>query len=335
MATGRDVAERAGTSTAVVSYVFNNGPRNVSPATRERVLRAAAELNYRPNALARALSAGKTLSVGLIVPDIANPYFGEVSRALETAATAAGRLLLIADSAGSEEQELQQLSSFIERRVDGIVLVSVSDDPQLGFAAEAGIPIVALHPLDLDQPASSLTIDYDHAAEEATQHLVGHGYRTIGLLNGPTDSAGSRQHAAGFTRAILRSPGVEASVRRSETSRGDAARVSLDWLASDDRPRAIYVATDEQAFGVLYAAAELGLRVPDDLAVVGFDGTAHSRYAVPSLSTVQQPIPELATRAIEVLIAAEDAHVHETLPHRFVARRSCGRHGELADGDAA
>jgi len=326
VATGRDVAERAHTSTAVVSYVFNNGPRNVSPATRERVLKAAAELNYRPNALARALSAGKTLSVGLIVPDIANPYFGELARALEESATARGRLLLIADSAGSAQQEEQQLSSFIERRVDGIVLVSVSDDPQLSSVAEANIPIVALHPLDLDQPASSLTIDYDHAAEEATMHLIAHGYESIGLLNGPTDSAGSRQHAAGYTRAILRSPGVESSERRSETSRADAARVAMTWLAEAGRPRAIYVATDEQAFGVLYAAAELGLGIPHDVAVVGFDGTAHSQYAVPSLSTVRQPIHELASRAVEVLIDAADAPVHETLPHRFLARRSCGCH---------
>ncbi|WP_431246567.1 LacI family DNA-binding transcriptional regulator [Leifsonia xyli] len=331
MATGRDVAERAGTSTAVVSYVFNNGPRNVSPATRERVLRAAAELNYRPNALARALSAGKTLSVGLVVPDIANPYFGELARELEQAATARGRLLLIADSAGSEERELQQLSSFIERRVDGIVLVSVSDDPQLDGVAEANIPIVALHPLDLDQPSSSLTIDYDHAAEEATRHLVDHGYASIGLLNGPTDSAGARQHAAGFTRAILRSPGVESEARRAQTSRADAARVALEWLAEAGRPRAVYAATDEQAFGVLYAAAELGLRVPEDVAVVGFDGTIHSEYAVPPLSTVRQPIRELASRAIEVLIEPAHSPVHETLPHRFLARRSCGCHAERTE----
>ncbi|RDV43151.1 LacI family transcriptional regulator [Leifsonia sp. ku-ls] len=324
MPTGRDVAERAGTSTAVVSYVFNNGPRNVSAATRERVLKAAAELNYRPNALARALSAGRTLSVGLIVPDIANPYFGELARAVEDAATGHGRLLLIANSAGDEDQEQRHLTSLIERRVDGIVLVSVSDAPRIAAPAEAGIPVVALHPLDLEQPASSLTIDYDRAAEEATKHLIDHGYTSIGALTGPSDSAGSRQHLAGFTRAILRQPGIRSSHRRSETSRADAAAVARAWLQEPDRPRAIYVATDEQAFGVLSAAAELGLAVPADVAVVGFDGTAHSRYAVPPLSTVRQPIEMLATRAIEVLTAPEAGQVHETLPHHFQARASCG-----------
>jgi LacI family transcriptional regulator len=175
---------------------------------------------------------------------------------------------------------MQHMTSFIERRVDGIVLVSVSDDPQLASVTESGIPIVALHPLDLEQPASSLTIDYDRAAEEATLHLIGHGYNSIGILNGPTDSAGSRQHAAGFTRAILRSPGVASSGRRSATSRGDAARVAMDWLADPDRPRA-------------------------------------------PLATVRQPIPELASRAIEVLNGSQ-GHVHEALPHRFLGRRSCG-----------
>lgn len=131
MVTNRDVAARAGTSTAVVSYVFNNGPRNVSPATREKVLRAAAELNYQPNALARALSQGRTASIGLLVPDIANRFFGELARALENAAATRGNLLVVGNAGLDSEGERSHIAAFVKRRVDGVVLVSVEDAPDI------------------------------------------------------------------------------------------------------------------------------------------------------------------------------------------------------------
>lgn len=324
MATGKDVAELAGTSTAVVSYVFNNGPRNVAPETRQRVLDAAARLNYRPNALARALSAGRTSSIGLLVPNIANPYFGELARSMEDAALDRSNLLLIGDSAMSELQERRHLASFIERRVDAVILVSTADAPDLALLRDEGVPVIVLHPIDRAQGVSSLTIDYEAAAEEATRHLLGHGYGSIGLLNGPGDSAGSRQHAAGFARAIEGS-GVRTAARASEISRADAARVALGWLSGPDRPRAIYATTDEQAFGVLYAAAELGLAVPGDVAVFGFDGTAQSEYAVPPLATVQQPIAAIAKRAMSLIVDHGGTEVvHELFDYRLVPRRSCG-----------
>ncbi|UFU05434.1 LacI family DNA-binding transcriptional regulator [Ruania halotolerans] len=325
MVTARDVARLANTSNAVVSYVFNNGPRNVAPATRERVLAAAAELGYRPNMLARALSAGSTRSIGLIVPDICNPFFAETARALEDAAGGIEHLLLICDSAGSPVQEARHVRSLVDRRVDALVYVSLQDDPALDLLAEAKIPVVALHPLPDGAAASTLTIDYAAAARAATTHLIEHGYRDVAILNGPTDSVGGRQHESGFAAALVDHPELTARRWASPTSRYAASQVAGEMLRSE-RPRAIYCVTDEQAFGVLHAAHTLGLRVPEDLAVVGLDGTANTRVSIPPLTTVQQPTEALAARAIEVVRDPDTltAPVHELLDFTFVARRSCG-----------
>ena len=329
MATGRDVAELAGTSIAVVSYVFNNGPRNVAPATRERVLNAAAELNYRPNALARALSFGKTRSIGLIVPDIANRFFGELARALEEAAAARGNLLLIGDSGLDAQRERSHIAAFVDRRVDSVVLVSVEDDLHVSAFAAADIPVVVLHPIASGEDASSISIDYEAASEAATQHLLDHGYTSLALFNGPGDSAGSRQHRQGFTRATTaHTTPVTTMELHSQISRGHAAQVALDVLARPGRPRAIYCSTDEQAYGVLFACHRLGLAIPDDVAVTGFDGTEHSAYAIPPLTTVRQPIAEMADRVIALLTGdPADLPVHETARFELVIRESCGQHG--------
>jgi LacI family transcriptional regulator len=333
MANARDVALLAGTSTAVVSYVFNNGPRNVAPGTRDKVLRAATELNYRPNALARALSFGRTLSIGLIVPDIANRFFGELARALEEAAAARGNLLLIGDSGLNDERERSHIAAFVERRVDSVIMVSLSDDPDLQAFADAKIPTVVLHPLAPGQETSSISIDYRAAARAATNHLLEHGYRSIALFNGPTDSAGSRQHREGFKQAISeQNAGIESVELHTQISRAHAAQVALDILARPGRPRSVYCSTDEQAYGVLFACHRLGLRVPDDVAVTGFDGTEHSAYSYPPLTTVRQPVLEMAERVIALLTGPPDVRVHEIAPFELVVRESCGQHvGESND----
>jgi LacI family transcriptional regulator len=327
MSTARDVAKLAGTSTAVVSYVFNNGPRNVSPATRERVLDAARALDYRPNVLARALSHGRTSSIGLVVPDIANRFFGELARALEEAAAAQGDLLLIGDSGLDPKREHSNITAFVDRRVDAVVVVSVHDTPDLGPLQQAGIPVVLLHPIPDSHHASTISIDYEAAAFAAASHLIEHGYETIALLNGPADAAGSQQHRAGVRRAATAAGGVSMTEVSSEFSRANAAQVMLDLLARPDRPRAVYCSTDEQAYGVLFACHRLGLSIPGDVAVTGFDGTEHSAYSLPPLTTVRQPIHEIAERALAMVGRSRPTEpLHETAEFDLVVRESCGEH---------
>lgn len=328
MATARDVAELAGTSTAVVSYVFNDGPRNVAPDTREKVLRAAAKLNYHPNALARALSFGRTKSIGLIVPDIANRFFGELARALEESAAAKGNLLLIGDSGLNSDRERSHVAAFVQRRVDSVVLVSLADDPDVAPFAEAGIPVVALHPLAAREGVSTISIDYRAASYAATDHLIQHGYQSIAMFNGPSDSAGSRQHREGFELAVASRLDVTSVIYNTQISRAHAAQVALEVLvAPARRPRAVYCSTDEQAYGVLFACHRLGLNVPGEVAVTGFDGTEHSAYSYPPLTTIRQPISAIADRVVDLLTGDSSVFpVYEIAPFELIVRESCGLH---------
>ncbi len=324
MATARDVAELAGTSTAVVSYVFNNGPRNVAAATRERVLKAATELNYRPNVFARGLKAGQTRSTGLIVPDITNPFFAELARHVEEAAAERGNILLIADSAQSRDQEARHRRALFERRVDSVVMVSVSDAPDISDFVTAGIPVLSLQPVDDGVVASTVTINFEAAAATATRHLVDHGYRDLRIMLGPSDGVGLVRHRRGFEKVVSEA-GATGGEWRSEISRFEASRVAQELLRAGDRPRAIYATTDEQAIGVLHAAYALGLRVPDDLAVIGLDGTKQGEVTIPPLTTVRQPLRAMAEEAMDLLA---DAHgeQHRVQSFTFEIRQSCGHH---------
>jgi LacI family transcriptional regulator len=321
MSTASDVARLAGTSTAVVSYVFNDGPRGVAPATRDRVLEAAERLQYRPNNVARALSAGRTDSIGLVVPDITNPFFGELARALETAVAPAGKLLLIGDSAMDLDREDRLIDAFVARRVDALVFASQRRAPNLSSATQQEIPCVALHPVAADVLASSVSIDYGAAAGIAVRHLVANGASHVGMLNSPTGEVTSEDRSIGFS-AALDAANVQSSTREVEMTRRAAYDACLEWLSTRERPDAIFAACDEQAFGVLAAAHELALRVPEDLLVVALDGTEAGRFAIPTLTSVAQPIESLAARAAELALHPGQGVRHEQLPFTLTVRAS-------------
>jgi LacI family transcriptional regulator len=325
MATARDVAERAGTSTAVVSYVFNNGPRPVSAATRRRVLEAAAELEYRPNILARALSAGRTYSLGLLIPQIRNPYFATLAEHLENYARRHDHLLLIGDSAGDPAQESAHIGSFIERKVDGVVLVSLLVEPAIQRFAAAGVPVVALHPVPDGVTVSTLSIDYVAGAEASADHLLSHGYRSLGVVTGPEESPGTSEHRRGIESALKAHPRATARYVASPVSRFAARDAVRPWFQQKRPPRAIYCSTDEQAFGVLFAAWDAGLRVPEDVAVMGFDGTSECTVTIPPLASVRQPIEETARRAVELLLdPAHPPAARHVLDYELLPSISCG-----------
>lgn len=326
MATAKDVAERAGTSTATVSYVFNNGPRPVSLETRERVLKAAQELNYHPHAAARALTVGKTNSYGLIIPSIQNPFFGELSHSIEMAAKDVGHLLLIADSAMDPEQERQQIDAFVGRRVDGIILISCTPKQDLDLVLSNGIPVVALHPILENEKVHTVHMDYRRAASELTEHLlVEHNVSSLLILMAKYEEGGSRDHKLGIQDAIKKfSPSTNLQEIQSEVSRASAYSATLEFLSSNSNPEAIYCATDEQAYGVLSALHSLDIKVPKNIKVVGFDGTKHSRFSIPPLTTVRQPLQDISQTAISILFDENSKDIHLTLPGQLVIRESCG-----------
>lgn len=328
----KDVAELAGISPAVVSYVLNGGPRRVAPETRDRVLAAIEQLGYRPNGVARSLRINRTMTLGLVVPDTSNPFFAELARAVEEAAFEVGYTLLIGNATDDEVRQTTYVRTFLQRQVDGLLLVPahgpVSCLPELTASQR---PWVVLdRRIDPAVGAAQILVDNTGGARVATQHLLEHGRRSVACIAGPRDVEPTTQRVAGWRSALRDADlgGRQARVLHVPFGRHAGYRAALELCGGGTHPDALFVASDEQALGALRALTELGLRCPDDVAVVSFDGIAAAGYAVPALSTMAQPFTDLGRRAIAALLdrlAGADASAHEeVLPVRLVARGSCG-----------
>ena len=326
-ATRGDVAKRAGVSTAVVSYVLNNGPRSVATATKEKVLRAIEELGYSPNAVARALKVRRTNTLGLIVPDIGNPYFAELSKAIEDSAFARGYSLVVGNSSNEPDRERMQIDTFRARQVDGLLLVRTMRHSERVVSRLDGLPTVVLDRIVPGEKLSSVIVDNFGGAYAAVKHLIDHGHRAIACIGGPTGAPLADERVRGWMTAMAEEglPTKDLSVRGAYSRRG-GYELALALLERKERPSAVFASSDLQGVGVLRACYEKGVRVPDDLAVFAFDGTSEAAFTAPPLSVVQQDLSALAESAVSLvlsdLIAASP--VHHTAPFELVPRRSCG-----------
>lgn len=326
--TRNDVAEYAGVSTAVVSYVVNEGPRRVSPETRERVLEAIRVLGYRPNATARALRMGTTRTFGLITPDGGNPLFAELAKAIDKEAAARGYVVLQTSADGDPDTEHAKIAELLTRQVSGLVLVAPTEDPDL---ADVDVPVVAIN--RAVPAATSVRSQYREGARQGVDHLIGHGHRVVGLVIGGSRRGGGGEKSGGRGaserelgwRDALRKAGLEPGpVARTTFSRRGGYDAGRELLDATPRPTAIFASSDLQAVGVLRAIHEAGLNVPDDIAVLAFDGTAETEYSWPPLSVVRQPLEQLAHQAVTRLIDGSDAIEAVTCPTELILRRSCG-----------
>jgi LacI family transcriptional regulator len=322
------VARLAKTSTAVVSYVLNDGPRNVSAERRKRVLDAVAQLGYHPNAMARSLAATQTRTLGMIVPNISNAYFAELALAVEEEATARGLLLFLGNSNEDIHREEAYVSSFIEQRVDGIVMIGVALSSAFETAMDAGIPVVIVDRDIRSTRAATVSIDHRAAARAATEHLLEHGHSRIGCVAGPEGQPVAQERFAGW-REALESRGIDPAVQlviRSEFAI-DAAEEAVAALGArvvPARATAMVASSDEQARGLLLALVAAAVRLPEDVAIVSIDGTREGLYTVPSLTSVQQPFAALANAALEALVEGDAGEGHSTVPFGFKTGASCG-----------
>jgi LacI family transcriptional regulator len=341
----KDVAELAGVSPAVVSYVLNGGPRGVAPETKARVLAAVEQLSYRPNGIARSLRMNRTMTLGLVIPDSANPFFAELARAVEEAAFDAGYTLLVGNATDDEARQTTYVRTFLQRQVDGLLLVPSHGPVEcLAELRQSNTPWVVMdRRVDHLADVSQVLVDGRRGAKAATEHLLEHGRREVACIAGPVDVTATEDRVAGWRDALTDAGHrpKKALIRNVKFGRLAGYRAAID-LFSARLPDAAFVASDEQALGVLRALAELGLRCPDDVAVTSFDGIAPAAYAVPALTTMAQPFARLGQQAIELLTkrmgdptaGAELA----MLPVELVARGSCGcadSYGELIDDTSA
>ncbi|MGW7362589.1 LacI family DNA-binding transcriptional regulator [Streptomyces sp. NPDC054841] len=331
-----DVARLAGTSTAVVSYVINNGPRPVAPATRERVLAAIKELGYRPDRVAQAMASRRTDLIGMIVPDARQPFFAEMAHAVERAAADRGKMVLVGNSDYRDEREVHYLRAFLGMRVAGLILVSQGPSERAAAEIEAwDARVVLLHerPEAIDDVA--VVTDDIGGAQLATRHLLEHGHPYVACLGGveSTPAVGDpvADHVEGWRRAMLESGrSTEGRLFQAPYNRYDAYVVALKILSGPDRPPAIFCATDDQAIGVLRAARELRIDVPGELAVAGFDDVKEAALTDPPLTTIASDRPAMARAAVDLVlddglrVVGSRRERVKQFPSALIVRRSCG-----------
>lgn len=320
--TRNDVARQAGVSPAVVSYVMNDGPRPVSAATRARVLEAVRILGYRPDGLARSLRLGKTKLLGLLVPDATNPFFAGLARQIEDAAYERAYGVLVCNSADDPERERGYVASLAERRVDGLIVVASTMSQDLRALTDLSIPVVALDRTPAATSVSTISVDNEQGAFDGTRHLVEHGYSAVGFVAGPESNV-SDARRDGWRKALVQS-GLEPGAVINAQFSYEGGRAAALSLFSERKLRAVLVSSDIQALGVLRGLNEIGLACPIDVAIVSIDGTTAGSYAVPPLTSVEQPIAEMSVLAVEHLTAFSRDESHRVLQTRLVTRQSCG-----------
>jgi DNA-binding LacI/PurR family transcriptional regulator len=297
-----DVAAAAGVSRATVSRVLN-GTGRVDAALADRVRSAAERLRYQPNLTALGLARGFTGMVGVIVPDLANPFFPELLKSIESAAGAEDCRVVVADTDENEEQEVRLVEE-LSRRCDGLILCSLRMSRRnLRRLAEGDTPLVLANRIEPDMEIPAAAIEIDDVVHRVVRHLADLGHRRIGYLAGPVHSWSNaeREHAV---KEAARAQGLRATVvpAGSTTDDGHAAAAALVGPAGGPaKVSAVIGFNDLVTFGALARFAEHGLRAPDDISLVGFDDIPAARFAAPPLSTVRFPKAELGRAAWDLL----------------------------------
>lgn len=327
----KDVAAAAGVSTATVSRVLSPGEVGapVRPQTRVRVEKAIDELGYRPNDLARALLQQRTSTIGLVLPDIANPYYPPLVRAVEDGAARHGYRVVLCNTDRDQAKAAAYLDVLVKTRVDGIIIAGGATDLPADSVLQAyRTKIVTVGPHGTGHP--SVGVDNRRAQSSATAHAVELGHRHIGYVQGPPDSRTAQDRLAGHHDA-LRAGGLEDSSGDAVVVGGfdeeSGFRAAIELVARRPCPTAIVCANDRVAFGVYAALADAGLAVPRDVSVVGFDDAPMAAYLRPTLTTVSVPTFDLGRRAIDLLLSTldgNDAGDPELLPTRLMVRESSG-----------
>ncbi|UQS21439.1 LacI family transcriptional regulator [Amycolatopsis thermalba] len=313
----KDVARRAGVSIGTVSNVVNR-PHIVSPATRSRVLSVIEELGYVRDESARQLRAGRSRIMALLVLDLANPFFVDVARGAEQAAHDAGLSVITCNSGQRVDREESYLSLLAEQRVRGLLLSPVdTSGAALETFRRSGIPYVFVDRKVPADEASSVSVDDLAGGELAGRHLLETGHRHIAFVNGPRILTQCRDREQGL-RTALEGSGAELSV--IETAELDVVSgrdAGARLLGVSPRPTAVFCANDLLALGVLQAMVGAGVRVPDEMAIVGYDDIEFAGAAAVPLTSVRQPARRLGQTAAELLIA-ETADPGNRPAHRSV-----------------
>ena len=324
-----DVAQRAGVSISTVSRVLNNSDYPIRPETRQKVLEAIEELRFRPNDVARSLLLKQTHTIGLIVPDISNPYYPELSLGVEATASEHGYAVIFCNTSRRPEKVEYYLDVLLQKRADGIIIAGGGTDltqiSQGTLRSDTKIALVGKHHL----PFPSVQVDNFGAAREITSHLLNLGHRHIAFISGPPNLTSVQDRLAGY-KASLEERGISEDNRlicEGDFGAESGYSATLSLLRGEPTPTAIFAANDRMAISAMAAAADVGLRVPNDLTVVGFDDIITASLVRPSLTTVALPAYEIGASAMRLmlrLLEGEECPKTVWLPTQLVIRQSSG-----------
>lgn len=315
LVTRNDVAREAGVSTATVSYVVNNGPRPVAPETRRRVLETIRKLNYKPNSIARNLRRQRTSALALIIPDNLNPFFAEVSRGVEKVAIENGYTVMLCHSDYQPERERQYVDVLRAERVAGVIWFPATVNREVANQlSEYGVPCVIL---DGEIPGSicpSVQADNWRGGYLAARHLLELGHSRMGYIARPFESHQTQERINGL-QAALREYSVsedQVLIARGGFRLEEGKAAAEHLLGMDPDLTAILGYNDMMAIGAMRAIYERGLRVPEDISVVGFNDIPQAAFTYPSLTTIRQPKFEMGMRGVRQLLDLIEGKVLST-----------------------
>jgi LacI family transcriptional regulator len=331
MATMKQVAEKAGVSTTTVSHVINN-TRVVSEDARERVLSVIQELRYIPSAVARSLKNDRTHTIGMMIPNNSNPYFAELIQGIEDASFELGYNIILCNSYDDPKKQAAYIRVLMEKRIDGLILVSSGSDEDLSMLlANEVIPKVLVDREVTGVAADLIEADHVQGAYEATRYLISLGHKRIACVAGPDTLLPSGGRVAGYQRA-LKEAGITVCddfvVHSDFTSEG-GFNAFQKLLTLDSKPTAIFASNDLMAIGGICAANQAGVKIPQDLSVIGYDDIALASFSTPPLTTIAQPkyqIGQLTAKTLVERISNPDSQVRRTmLTPELVIRQSTSR----------
>lgn len=323
----RDVSERAKVSISTVSRVLN-GTVPVAEQTRQRVLQAVKELDYRPNVFARSLVTNRSGGIGVIVNEMSSPFYGAMVRGVEQVFEPADMHLLVASGKAAADRERKAIDLLLSRRVDALIVhLEALPDEEVLELLDADLPVVLVGRRIAEAGSRSIFIDNEYGGMLAVRYLTGNGHRTIGHLSGPLSFPDSRARLMGYRQALAEAgiPFDDTLVIESDWLEAGGYQATMRLLRRRPDLTAIFAANDQMAIGAYQALRASGRDIPDDVSVVGFDDVVFSRYLFPTLTTVRQPLLEMGEAAARYVLSAlegEEAEVTDQFEAELTIRQS-------------
>jgi len=327
-----EIARRAGVSIATVSRALNN-TGSIREATRQKILQIAEELNYKPNPIARSLSRKHTDTIGVILPELVDEFFMDIIRGIDEEAYRNDQYVMVSSS-HSKRDIVQTLLEFMSSgRVDGVILMAPQFRDELTELIQKNKrPVVLLNSHNFINDSICFNINNYQGALAIVEHLIGHGYKKIGMIQGPEGNCDADERFRGFKDALIKN---SLSILDSIVVPGDFTAKSgyygfIRLMSQSQKPDAIFAANDMMVVGAYEAARSSNIKIPQDVAIVGFDDIFLSRFLIPRLTTVHVPIVELGTKAMRYLLKMISGEVDSRQPHReelstgLVIGGSCG-----------